>query len=270
MNKIRALWPTVPDEPFLEELIHNFLYQTSTESLKWATCASCAEKVTMQDTYVVSDIEMNLTPLTCPDKLPLTPKSARHSSETFGIDSLLLDVPVPCPNWPNTLLDPAGIIHNDHDTHLHLCPTCHHHLSKGHTPPLALANMMYVSNQPPELQDLRPFEETMIALCRGMCTILQLRQTTGTPDNNQTCAPNMQKGLRGHTIIFPQQPQAVANILPPSIEDVTSPICVVFVGDKPLSKKWLAEKAKPLAVRGNKVCLSLFINHKTNPNMMLG
>jgi hypothetical protein len=84
------------------------------------------------------------------------------------------------------------------------------------------------------------------------------------------CAPNTQKGMRGHTIIFPQQLQTVANLLPPSIEDVTSPICVVFVGDKPPTQKWLIEKAKPLAVRGNKVYQSIFMNHITNLIIILG
>ena len=59
--------------------------------------------------------------------------------------------------------------------------------------------MMYVGKQPPELQDLRPFEESMIGLCRGMCTILQLRQTNDTPDINKMRAPNTQKGMHGHT-----------------------------------------------------------------------
>ena len=55
--------------------------------------------------------------------------------------------------YHNTLLDPAGVIHANQDAHQHLifCPNFHHHLSKGQTPPLALANMMYVGKQPPEL-----------------------------------------------------------------------------------------------------------------------
>ena len=45
--------------------------------------------------------------------------------------------------------------------------------------------------------------------------------------------------------------------LPPSIEDITSPLCVLFVGSHPPSDDWLREKAKPLAVRGDKVCRAL-------------
>ena len=57
----------------------------------------------------------------------------------------------------------------------------------------------------------------------------------------------------GHTIIFPQHPQTIANMLPPSIEEVVLPMCVVFVGDHLPTKKWLMEKATPLTVHGNKV-----------------
>ena len=42
--------------------------------------------------------------------------------------------------------------------------------------------------------------------------------------------------------------------MPPSIEEITSPICVIFVGSTPPSHKWLHDKVKPLAVHGHKVC----------------
>ena len=42
-------------------------------------------------------------------------------------------------------------------------------------------------------------------------------------------------------------------MLPPSIEEVVSPICVIFVGSSPPSTEWLCDKAKPLAVHADKV-----------------
>lgn len=59
--------------------------------------------------------------------------------------------------------------------------------------------------------------------------------------------------MKGHIIIYPQNPSSVAQVLPPSIEEITSPLCVLFVGASEPSEEWLREKAKPLAVRGHKV-----------------
>ena len=126
------------------------------------------------------------------------------------------------------------------------CVTCLQYLSKGQILPLSLANKTYVGDQSPEIKDLHPFEEAMIVLSCGMCMILQLREKndgTHSQKANLISAPNMQKSMHGHTIIFPQQPQTIANILPPSIKDIVVPICVVFIGDKPPSQKWLLEKA---------------------------
>jgi len=135
-----------------------------------------------------------------------------------------------------------------------LCGGCHSHLIRGRTPPLSLANMMFIGEQPPELKGLRLMEESMIALSRGMCSIVQLRERSTDIGHASTFnTPNIQKGFRGHVIVFPQHPQVVADVLPPSIDEITSPMCVVFVGDKPPTREWLIEKAKPLAVRGNVV-----------------
>ena len=113
-----------------------------------------------------------------------------------------------------------------------------------------------------ELKDLHPFEEAMIALCCGMCTILQLQErsdSTHSQNANLISVPNTQKGMHGHMIIFPQQPQTISHISPPSIEDIVAPMCIIFVGDRPPTQKWLLEKMTPLAVHGEKVCSSQFM-----------
>ncbi|KAG1795869.1 hypothetical protein EV424DRAFT_1275421, partial [Suillus variegatus] len=86
----------------------------------------------------------------------------------------------------------------------------------------------------------------MIALCRAKCFILHLRE--------ESCnVPNAQRGLKGNVIIFPQRPSKVLEVLPPSIEDVLTPICVLFVGSSPPTIDWLRRHAKPLIVRREKV-----------------
>ncbi|KAJ7667189.1 hypothetical protein B0H17DRAFT_834371, partial [Mycena rosella] len=90
----------------------------------------------------------------------------------------------------------------------------------------------------------------MIARCRAKCWIIQLEE-----DDHST--PITQRGVRGHVIVYPQRPSDIAKVLPPSIEEVVTPICVIFVGSNPPTKEWLQKKAKPLTVRKEKVLAAL-------------
>ncbi|KAJ7039433.1 hypothetical protein C8F04DRAFT_899339, partial [Mycena alexandri] len=92
----------------------------------------------------------------------------------------------------------------------------------------------------------------MIALCRAKCWIIQLRESA-----SDTTIPFSQRGVRGHIIVYPQRPSAIARTLPPSISDVTTPICVVFVGSQPPTAEWLKQKASPLIVRKERVKTAL-------------
>ncbi|KAJ6542374.1 hypothetical protein DFH09DRAFT_1249413 [Mycena vulgaris] len=92
----------------------------------------------------------------------------------------------------------------------------------------------------------------MIALCRAKCWIIQLRD-----DDCDSKIPTTQRGVKGHIIIYPQRPSAIATTLPPSIDDVITPICVIFVGSSPPTQEWLQKKASPLIVRKEKVMTAL-------------
>ncbi|KAJ7645050.1 hypothetical protein DFH06DRAFT_897293, partial [Mycena polygramma] len=86
----------------------------------------------------------------------------------------------------------------------------------------------------------------MIALCRAKCWIIQLRD-----DHSSNIMA--QRGIRGHVIVYPQRPSAIAQTLPPSIDDIITPICVIFVGAKAPTAEWLRTKATPLIVRKERV-----------------
>ncbi|KAJ7643140.1 hypothetical protein DFH06DRAFT_920307, partial [Mycena polygramma] len=88
----------------------------------------------------------------------------------------------------------------------------------------------------------------MIALCRAKCWIIQLRE-----DDSETTIPISQRGVRGHIIVYPQRPSAIAQTLPPAMTDIVTPICVIFVGSNPPTAEWLREKATPLVVRKERV-----------------
>ncbi|KAJ7908622.1 hypothetical protein B0H13DRAFT_2331271 [Mycena leptocephala] len=53
------------------------------------------------------------------------------------------------------------------------------------------------------------------------------------------------------------RPSAVARSLPPSITDIITPVCVIFVGSKPPTEEWLKKKATPLIVRKERVMNAL-------------
>jgi hypothetical protein len=52
-------------------------------------------------------------------------------------------------------------------------------------------------------------------------------------DDSSVGLPNMQRGMCSHVIVFPQTPEMVAKKLPPSIEDIVTPVCVLFIGLTP-------------------------------------
>ncbi|KAJ7086533.1 hypothetical protein C8R44DRAFT_531715, partial [Mycena epipterygia] len=99
----------------------------------------------------------------------------------------------------------------------------------------------------------------MIARCRAKCWIIQLKEE----DDYST--PITQRGVRGHVIVYPQKPSAIAKVLPPSIEEVITPICVIFVGSNPPTSEWLQKKAKPLTVRKERVLTALTWLKSHNP-----
>ena len=108
---------------------------------------------------------------------------------------------------------------------------------------------MVLGDIPAQLKYLTIVEEAMIARCRAKCWIIQLKE-----DNAEFgSSPNAQRAVKGHVIIYPQRPSAIASILPPPIDEISTPICVIFVGSSPPTDEWLHEKAKPLAVRHEKI-----------------
>ncbi|KAG1851161.1 hypothetical protein F4604DRAFT_1592551 [Suillus subluteus] len=86
----------------------------------------------------------------------------------------------------------------------------------------------------------------MIVLCRVKCFILHLRE--------ELChIPHAQRGLKGNVIVFPQRPSKVLEMLPPLVEDVITPICVLFVGSCPPTMDWMHKHGKPLIVCREKI-----------------
>ncbi|KAJ6549448.1 hypothetical protein DFH09DRAFT_1320193 [Mycena vulgaris] len=163
---------------------------------------------------------------------------------------------MPCADteYSSVLMDPE-CIERDPETDepvIVVCRPCKRDISAKRVPALSVANRNYLGPVPAELKNLTLVEEAMIALCRAKCWIIQLRN-----DQSDTSLNITQRGVRGHIIVYPQRPSAIAKTLPPSVEDIITPICVIFVGSSPPTPEWLKTKASPSIVRKERVLNAL-------------
>ncbi|KAF9034899.1 hypothetical protein BJ165DRAFT_1306808, partial [Panaeolus papilionaceus] len=159
----------------------------------------------------------------------------------------------PLPAAPASMLHPDSIhVLEDGRTTLQLCNECVSAVKLDTVPALSIANHNFVGDVPDVLTDLTIVEEAMIARCRSKTTVIQL---TEYDNANSMCTA--QKGIRGNIIIFPQDPSDVARVLPPSLESVASPICVIFIGSSKPTKEWLLTRARPLIVRPERIRAAL-------------
>ncbi|KZO95864.1 hypothetical protein CALVIDRAFT_482310, partial [Calocera viscosa TUFC12733] len=88
----------------------------------------------------------------------------------------------------------------------------------------------------------------LVARCRAKCCVVQLKE--GKPPRS---SPISQRGIVGHVIIYPQRPETLLSLLPPSLDDVGDMICIIFVGAHPPTREWLLQHARPLVVRKKRV-----------------
>ncbi|KAJ6602014.1 hypothetical protein DFH09DRAFT_900135, partial [Mycena vulgaris] len=125
------------------------------------------------------------------------------------------------------LVEPDGVSFpsNGDPPVLSLCFTRHSSPKCKRISPHSLANRTFLVSVPEELRNLTVIEAAMITRCRSECWIIQLKE-----ENQDLLLASTQRGVKGHMIIYPQQPSKLATILPAPIEEITSPVCVLFVG----------------------------------------
>lgn len=225
-------WPRKQSDALKAKLVTLFKEATGKLAMKTFTCAICGE-----ERMILNDIcRLELSEFDHSLLQDRRPSSIRSWHSTPNVGPL-----------GEIIVDQQGVQINDSGPVLFSCRDCREYLvQKKQLPPLSLANSMYAGPVPEELRDLTIVEESMIARCRAKCWILQLKDEGSE-------VPNSQRALRGHVMIFPQSPESLASILPPTVEEVTKYICVIFVGSRRPSQAWLKERAKPLVARRNRV-----------------
>ena len=260
LHEVRNGWPNMVSDNLKHHIHQMFREETSSERLAEFVCASCAESTLLHEREVLSETDFDLDLLQRPDIIETDrgddDDNMDDSQSNFDTTFNWLDPECDAPELPymdgrlqHLLLDPTGIAFDNHDRiSLSLCHDCANSLRRGNVPALALANRTFLGHVPEQLKDLTPVEESMIALCRAKCCVVQLKE-----ENEGQSIPFNQRGMKGHIIIYPQRPERIATVLPPTIDDIVTPICVIFVGSSPPTAEWLKEKAKPLSVRREKV-----------------
>lgn len=241
LSDIAEGWPQRVPHADKARIVHDFRDATSSNALKSITCASCAEKVRVRDAsnQLVSDLNLDLL----------------HSVPSIPSEQTDVIPPLPYTEGPlaGVLVDPSGV-HCDEDgaLYLSLCSPCRNALSRRKLPRFALANLNVIGAVPPELQSLTLVEELIISRCRAKLCIVKLQD-----HNDDVDLPTVQRGMKGHIIVFPQHPENIPDVMPAPISDIISPICILFCGSSVPTPQWLKEKARPLVVRREAVLNAL-------------
>ena len=224
-------WPETLSTESKNSLIMDFKHHTCLHILKLFVCACCGKDMFRDDCNEVSsnDIDFNL----------FQPQSGGLPMELPYSDGPLARLLL-CPEGVHDPCNPTPTIT--------VCSSCWCSLQHSHVPNLAFANDTYLGSVPVKLQELTFVEELMISLCHAKCCIFQL-----TENKNEGISLISQTAFRGHVIVYPQNSLSVAAFLPPSIDDITSLICILFIGSSKPTLKWLHKRARPLAVRADKV-----------------
>ncbi|KAL0563379.1 hypothetical protein V5O48_018689, partial [Marasmius crinis-equi] len=164
------------------------------------------------------------------------------------------------PELRDYMFESKGLIIDDSASRQHklqCCRPCYSALRKGDTPTCALANRTYLGEVPDELRDLTLVEENMIARCRTRIVTMRMKEERAVDDKKRKPGGLDQMGFKGHVIVFPQYPAQVSHMLPPSLDEMSKYVCVIFVGERKPSKEWFNKNAAPLAIRPSKVRAAL-------------
>ena len=237
LESVVSNWPQRVSYVEKANMIHDFRSLTSSKVLKSFTCASCAKCMRDINRTDIPILDINLDLL----RIPV--------SSAPGVP------PLPFTDGPlcGVLVDPSGVLQqSDGSTCLSLCPSCRSALSRNKLPRFSLANLNVIGPVPPELKDLTLVEELIVACCRAKLCIVKLQD-----HRNDIELPTIQRGIKGHVIVFPQHPETVSKVMPSSLSDITTLVCVIFCGSTKPTLQWLKEKARPLVVRRGVVLKAL-------------
>ena len=202
--------------------ISDFIDATGSHAVHTLTCAVCAGDFPKEKIQ-----EERLSQLKTRNKLLPT---RSHSAHVLT-DGMLLHRSSTC-----TRTDINGVIF------VNICTHCIALLRKDKTPPLSLANGMWVGDIPVELNVLTLPERILVARHFPAAYIVKLYpKQTGA---RNWCSNGMQSGLQGNVSTYRLNTNAIADmidnhLMPPKSSILAATIGVTFVGPKNIPQKTL-------------------------------
>jgi Helitron helicase-like domain at N-terminus len=249
--QLRKNWPTISNQSQKEAIKTSFEERVKDLCTFQSICASCSIQYSHDLFTVVHVSDIDLSPLQIRADCGFR-RSSTNSGTLFRDDQLFAN----CFVNENGVIEKTGS--SSEDMHIILCSDCLHALQRSRVPKYAVANYLFLGVVPNELHNLTPVEESMIALCRARLIMVQLKSVRGSGQ----CA---QHAFRGHTIFHQQDIGKIATHLPPSIEEIVSHVCVLFIGPTKPHNLWIRQHAKPLVVRADVVRRALIWLKNNNP-----
>lgn len=225
-------WLQVIPQSLKAKISQMFQEETSSDALREKMCASCAESVPADKCEVLPTNSLNLELLKRPDDGVSEVEAEDVNFCYTNPDCVSLEFHSFDGIDKGVMLEPASVLSTDdeEEVYLQICRHCSCSLAQNKLPQFVIANQMFLGNCPLELQNLMFIEESIISLCRAKLYLIQLRADKA---NDDIVPPNMQRGLCGHVIVYPQSPQTVTKKLLPKINNIITPVCVLFIGSQP-------------------------------------
>lgn len=216
---IRASFPSLPPDDIRHSTIADFQRAIHPSNFVPHPCAVCQKICFGSDYRTVPHEDVDFSILCNPDipdhLLPVT-----YDIEVYG----------------RAILYAKGLHSLDQQGNVDMCLACHKSLVKSDPPQLpkfVLANYYYYARERLPLPvrdafaDASIYELNLVAACRASCIT---HRFTVDASHGLRFDPSTAQGFsRGNTIILPQDPSGLREVLPPSSEEIKASLCALFV-----------------------------------------
>ncbi|KAG8942843.1 hypothetical protein FRC04_003474 [Tulasnella sp. 424] len=138
--------------------------------------------------------------------------------------------------YDQAILYPPGMLDLQNRAAINLCGPCKSYLTgdRPRVPEFALANFYYFARErlPDDVKEAfakaSPCDLQLVSRCRASNITFRFTESIGSNQFGQPTSTS-QFFCRGNTIILPQDPDGVRNVLPPSPDDINKAVCALFV-----------------------------------------
>ncbi|CAK5266163.1 unnamed protein product [Mycena citricolor] len=218
-----AKFLSLPTQEEIKALYTKFYRATSNAAVSMMVCGACAREIDVGITGEEDATPRRLRAV--PNSHRLIPSQAHAAHDLFD----------------RKLLDPAGVVEINGETHVRLCSDCSSSLAQpGDKPPKhSLANNMWIGKTPWQLQVLTFPEQLLVALIYPRVFVFKLHPRIGGRDPSK-----LQRGMRGTVSTYDLDTDGIASMLagdlmprPPAV--LASVLSVTYIGVGKLPKNWL-------------------------------